>query len=511
MDLKNRKFTMNIAARFPLLLVSLFLVMGVFAQQPPPKHEFRAVWIATVENIDWPSKRGLPVNQQKAEFIKILDMHQQNGMNAIVMQIRPVADAFYPSTLEPWSEYLTGKQGLPPTPYYDPLQFMIEETHNRGMEFHGWFNPYRAVFNVNQSSISPSHITRIRKDWAVTYGKYKWFDPALPEVREHVARVIKDVVSRYDIDAVHFDDYFYPYKIDGKDFPDASSYKKYGNGMSKADWRRSNVDSIIKLLSETIKATNPRVKFGISPFGIWRNKKQDPEGSNTNGSSNYDDLYADIRLWLQKGWIDYVTPQLYWQIGHKLADYTALLDWWSNNTYGKQLYIGQAIYRHSDAGWKNANELPRQIRMLRETPNVHGSVYFSSKTFNVNPFGWNDSLKSNYYRVPAIIPPMKWIDSVPPAKPVLDESKVSFDGTNLKVGFKNQNEDVRNYAFYYSTSNNIDTKDARYLFALIPAAKIRETVINLPAADKKANRYLKVTAIDVNNNESSAEEILLFK
>jgi hypothetical protein len=281
--------------------------------------------------------------------------------------------------------------------------------------------------------------------------------------------------------------------------------------MNKADWRRSNVDSIIKLLSETIKATNPRVKFGISPFGIWRNKKQDPEGSNTNGSSNYDDLYADIRLWLQKGWIDYVTPQLYWQIGHKLADYTALLDWWSNNTYGKQLYIGQAIYRHSDAGWKNANELPRQIQMLRETPNVHGSVYFSSKTFNVNPFGWNDSLKNNYYRVPAIVPPMKWIDSVPPSKPVLDESKVSFDGTNLKVGFKNQDADVRNYAFYYSTSNNIDTKDARYLFALIPAAKIKETMINLPTADKKANRYLKVTAIDVNNNESPAEEILLFR
>lgn len=492
-------------------LALVVIVSNVAAQQSPPKHEFRAVWIATVENIDWPSKKGLPVEQQKAEFIKILDMHQQNGMNAIVMQIRPVADAFYPSTLEPWSEYLTGKQGLPPSPYYDPLQFMLYETHKRGMEFHAWFNPYRAVFNVSQSSVSPSHITRIKKDWAVTYGKFKWFDPALPEVREHVARVIRDVVSRYDIDAVHFDDYFYPYKIDGKDFPDAASYKKYSNGMNKADWRRSNVDSIIKLLSETIKATNPRVKFGISPFGIWRNKKQDPDGSNTNGSTNYDDLYADIRLWLQKGWIDYVTPQLYWQIGHKLADYTELLDWWSNNTYGKQLYIGQAIYRYNDAGWKNANELPRQIRMLRETPNVHGSVYFSSKTFNVNPFGWNDSLRNNYYRVPAIIPPMKWVDSIAPAKPLLDQAKVDFDGTNLKVSFKNQNADVRNYAFYYSTTNNIDVKDARFLYALIPAAMINGATIKLPASDKKINRYLKVTAIDVNNNESEAEELLLFK
>lgn len=502
---------MKSLVKFFILVAVFFPHLQAFAQQAPPKHEFRAVWIATVENIDWPSKKGLSVEQQKAEFIRILDMHQRNGMNAIVMQVRPVADAFYPSTLEPWSEYLTGKQGLPPTPYYDPLQFMIDETHNRGMEFHAWFNPYRAVFNVNQSSVSPSHITRIRRDWAVTYGKFKWFDPALPEVRQHVARVIKDVVSRYDIDAVHFDDYFYPYKIDGKDFPDARSYARYGNGMNKADWRRSNVDSIIKLLSETIKAANPRVKFGISPFGIWRNKKQDPGGSETNGSSNYDDLFADIRLWLEKGWIDYVTPQLYWQIGHKLADYKVLLDWWDENSFGRQLYIGHGIYRFNEAPWRNPNELPRQLQMLREKQNVQGSVYFSSKTFNLNPHGWNDSLRNNYYRVPSIIPPMKWIDSVPPPKPLIDQPKIVFDGQNLRVGFKNQDKDVRNYAFYYSVENNIDTKNPRFLYALIPAARIHGAVIQLPASDKKINRYLKVTAIDVNNNESEAEELLLFK
>lgn len=496
--------------RFLCNLVLSTLAIAAMAQQPP-KHEFRAVWIATVENIDWPSKRGLPVEQQKQEFINILDMHYRNGMNAIVMQVRPVADAFYPSTLEPWSEYLTGKQGLPPTPYYDPLQFMIDETHKRGMEFHAWFNPYRAVFNTGSSSISPSHITRINKEMAVTYGKYKWFDPALPQVREHVSRVIRDVVSRYDIDAVHFDDYFYPYKIDGKDFPDGKSYAKYGKGMNKADWRRSNVDSIIKLLSETIKATNPRVKFGISPFGIWRNKRQDPSGSETNGSSNYDDLYADIRLWLQKGWIDYVTPQLYWQIGHRLADYNALIDWWSTNTYGRQLYIGHGIYRYNEAGWKNPFEIPRQIQIIRQTPNVHGSVYFSSKTFNQNPFGWNDSLRNNYYRIPAIIPPMKWIDSVPPAKPKIDEPRIAFDGTSLKLAFKNPPSDVRNYAIYYSPANNIDIKDSRFLLALIPAKLLPGATINLPASDRKINRYLKITAIDVNNNESQPEELLLFK
>lgn len=498
--------------KFRMRSIFLFVIMlPAVIGNAQPKHELRAVWIATVENIDWPSKKGLPVEQQKQEFIDILNMHQRNGMNAIVMQIRPVADAFYPSTLEPWSEYLNGKQGLPPSPYYDPLQFMVDETHKRGMEFHAWFNPYRAVFNIGQSSIAPSHITRIRKDWAVTYGKFKWFDPALPEVREHVARVIRDVVSRYDIDAVHFDDYFYPYKIDGKEFPDQKSYAKYGNGMNKADWRRSNVDSIIKMLSETIKATNPRVKFGISPFGIWRNKRQDPEGSETNGSSNYDDLYADIRLWLQKGWIDYVTPQLYWQIGHKLADYTALLDWWGKNSFGKQLYIGHGIYRYNEAAWKNPNELPRQIKMLRENKNVQGSIYFSSKNFTVNPNGWSDSLRNNYYRVPAIIPPMKWIDSVPPPKPLIDNPKTVFDGTNLKVAFKNQTNDIRNYAIYYSTENDIDINDTRYLYTIIPAAMINGTTIKLPASDSKINRYLKITAIDVNNNESSAEELLLFK
>lgn len=497
-------------AKLLLLSIFSFSIAKTFPQLVPPKHEFRAVWIATVENIDWPSKRGLPVEQQKQEFINILDMHYRNGMNAVIVQVRPVADAFYPSTLEPWSEYLNGKQGLPPTPYYDPLQFMIDETHKRGMEFHAWINPYRAVFNVGKSSVSPSHVTKIRKDWAVTYGKYKWLDPGIPEVRQHTARVVKDIVSRYDVDAIHMDDYFYPYKESGE-FPDGKSFAQYGNGMTRAEWRRSNVDSIIRLLNETIKNINPRVKFGISPFGIWRNKRQDAEGSNTNGSSNYDDLYADIRLWLKEGWIDYVTPQLYWQIGHKLADYTVLLDWWSKNVYGRELYIGHGIYRYNEAPWRDPKELPAQLQILRQTPNVHGSVYFSSKTFNVNPHGWNDSMRNNYYRLPSIVPPMKWIDSVAPNKPILDQSKVSFNGAELKISFKNMSADVRNYAIYYSTENNITTKDSRFLLAVIPSAALNSTIIKLPMTDKKINRYLKVTAIDVNNNESEAEDLLLFK
>jgi uncharacterized lipoprotein YddW (UPF0748 family) len=503
---------MKLVARLNFIIPFLLFAIVTCAQSSFPKYEFRAVWIASVDNIDWPSKKGLPVDEQKAEFIRILDMHRATGMNAVIVQVRPAADAFYPSTLEPWSEFLNGRQGLPPTPFYDPLQFMIEETHKRGMEFHAWINPYRAVFNVGKSSVSPSHISKIRRDWTVTYGRYKWLDPGIPEVRQHTARVVRDIVSRYDIDAIHMDDYFYPYKDAGKDFPDARTYARYGNGMDKADWRRSNVDSIIKLLNETIKAANPRVKFGISPFGIWRNKKQDPLGSNTNGSSNYDDLYANVLLWLQQGWIDYVAPQLYWYIGHRLADYTELLDWWSRNTYGKHLYIGHAYYRAGESGWKDKQEIPNQLQMLRENKEAKGSIYFSSKTFDKNPFGWNDSLKNNFYFQPAIIPSMPWIDAQPPVRPLIDNPKISFDGEHLKLAFKNKTKDVRNYVIYYSTTDShFSLQDVNYLYAIIPAAVIEQTIINFPASHKGKNRYLKVTVIDVNNNESEPEELLLFK
>ncbi|MBS1639941.1 MAG: family 10 glycosylhydrolase [Bacteroidetes bacterium] len=429
------------------LLITAFQFSFILFAQTPPKFEFRAVWVATVENIDWPSKKGLSVEEQKAEFIHLADMHKQNGMNALIVQIRPTADAFYPSQYEPWSEYLNGTQGLSPTPYYDPLQFMIDETHKRGMEFHAWLNPYRAVFRINKSTVSPTHITKIHPEWFFTYNNQKIFNPGLPEVRQFVASVVKDIVSRYDVDGIHMDDYFYPYK-DGKgtDFPDNKAFEKYGNGLSKDDWRRSNCDSIIKLLDETIKSTNPRVKFGVSPFGVWRNKSKDPDGSNTKaGIGNYDDLYADILLWLKKGWIDYAAPQLYWEIGHKLCDYTVLLDWWGKHTYGRQMFIGHGIYRSLETSersvaWKNPNELPNQIKLLRNNKNIDGSIYFNSKNFDKNPNGWSDSLRLNYYALPAIVPPMPWIDSIAPEKPILQKVKkqlykISYNGKQKIKGF----------------------------------------------------------------------------
>jgi uncharacterized lipoprotein YddW (UPF0748 family) len=393
-----------------ILFTSFFILFTSYLIRSQPKYEFRGVWIATVDNIDWPVK-GMSVDSQKAEYIRQLNMHQRNGMNAVIVQVRPAADAFYPSPYEPWSQWLTGIQGRPPSPWYDPLQFMIEEAHKRGMEFHAWCNPYRADFKVGTSSIGPSHITRLHPEWFLEYGDKKYFDPGNKKVQQYVTTVIANIVDRYDVDAVHMDDYFYPYRIAEKEFPDSINYLKYGNGMNKDDWRRSNVDSIILMISKAIKKEKAWCKFGISPFGVWRNKNKDPDGSDTKaGQTNYDDLYADILLWLKKGWIDYVAPQLYWEFGHPAAPYEVLLDWWSRHTYGRQCYIGLGIYRAgSNDAWKDSTQLPRQIKALRNTSNINGTIYFSSKTFNRNPNGWNDSLKNNYYKAPALIPPMEWL------------------------------------------------------------------------------------------------------
>ncbi len=404
--MKNKKFLFRLRTS---CLLFILLGSSVFSKAQV-NTEFRGVWVATVDNIDWPKKGDYNTESQKAAFIKLLDMHKLNGMNAMIVQVRPAADAFYPSPFEPWSEWLTGKQGLPPSPYYDPLEFMITETHKRGMEFHAWMNPYRAIFNINSSSIAEAHITKIHPDWFLTYGDKQYFDPGNREVQQYVCNVVKDVVSRYAVDAIHFDDYFYPYRIPGKEFPDDAKYQQYGGGMNKDDWRRSNTDSIIYKLSKVIKEANAKCQFGISPFGVWRNIDKDPvNGSNTKaGQTNYDDLYADILLWLKKGWIDYVAPQLYWEFGHKAAPFEVLVDWWGQHSYGKKCYIGLGIYRaNSNTAWKDKTQLPQQITRIRNTPNLQGMIFFSSKSFDNNPNGWSDSLRLNYFSVPAKPPVFK--------------------------------------------------------------------------------------------------------
>ncbi len=429
-----------------LVIAIVFCGSNCFSQEiKNPLFEFRGVWVATVNNIDWPSEKNLSVEDQKKEFIQLADLQQKTGMNVLIVQVRSAADAFFPSAFEPWSEFLTGKQGRPPTPYYDPLAFMIEETHKRGMEFHAWLNPYRAVFNIGSSSIEKNHITHQKKEWFLTYGDKKYFNPALPEVRDYFVKIVLDIINRYDVDGIHIDDYFYPYKIPGKEFPDLKFYHKYGNGLSKDDWRRSNCDSIIKQLWITINSAPRRVKFGVSPFGVWRNIDKDKLGSNTKaGQTNYDDLYANILLWLKNGWMDYCVPQLYWERGHELCDYDTLLNWWANNAYNRHMYIGHGLYKAGTTkGYRDFNEIPNEVINLRKQSNVQGSVYFSSNSLTKNINGWTDSLQLNYYSSPALVPPMSWINNTKPLPPIILEKAYK------KYTLKNMNAiPIKGYALF---------------------------------------------------------------
>lgn len=504
-------------------LALLLLQPGVLPAQTSainPKYEFRGAWIATVNNIDWPSSKYLTADAQKQEYINLLNRLQQTGINAVIVQVRPSADAFYQSKYEPWSEYLTGRQGVPPSPFYDPLAFMIDETHRRGMEFHAWINPYRAMQSPS-STIAAGHISKARPGWFVKYGDRKYFNPGIPAVRKYLTDVVIDIITHYDVDAIHMDDYFYPYRIAGKEFPDLQAYKQYGNGLSKAAWRRSNCDSIVKMLHDSILKYRPMIKFGISPFGVWRNNSVDPRGSDTKaGQTCYDDLYADVLLWLKNEWIDYAVPQLYWEIGHKLCDYETLLNWWSENSYGKQLYIGHGVYRAIEKptpAWRNTNELPNEIRMLRNDANVQGSVYYSTKHLLYNPNGWVDSLRFNYYRTPALIAPMPWVDTVGPQPPRI--TKINVDEDNSVEQFivsgdglnKNETENIKSFVVYLSQSI-IDITNTPAI--IIPAGSnlnyqflLQST--NIPAAWKHC--YVGVTSVDRENNESAVSNLLLLE
>jgi uncharacterized lipoprotein YddW (UPF0748 family) len=496
-----------------LLGVALMLT-GILYQvkaQLPPKREFRAVWIATVENIDWPSRKGLPVEIQKQEFINLLDKQQRNGMNAVIVQIRPVADAFYDSPFEPWSEYLSGVQGQAPSPYYDPLRFMLEETHKRGMEFHAWFNPYRAAISTNKNSVAANHITRMRPQWFVNFDGKKYFDPGIPEVREYVTQIIRDVVRRYDIDAVHFDDYFYPYPVAGKDFPDHNSYRQYGRNMVKDDWRRWNVDTTIQMVSKMIKEEKPWVKFGISPFGIWRNKNKDQDGSYTTGLSNYDDLYADVRKWLKNGWIDYVAPQLYWERGHRAANYELLLNWWAQHGYGRNVYIGHGVYRlRSSAAWSVPAELPIQITEARTLNTIHGSAFYSAKSFNGNPLGFEDTLRNHFYRYPALRPAMPWINLPAPIPPYFIDAFERVDGLHLYWADDDTSGRTQQYILYrFNANESINLNDPTKILAIIQQMPDPQFI---DYSYVKGNLYTYVvTALNRLQTESWASDPLYMK
>ena len=444
-------------------LFSFFLLIAVYAQSP--KREFRAAWIATVANIDWPSKPGLPAIEQQQQFIQRLDQLKALGCNAVIVQVRPVCDALYDSKLEPWSRFLTGRQGEAPFPYYDPLIFMIAETHKRNMEFHAWFNPYRALMDSKQNPNPPKHVTRTHPEWVIKYGGKSYLDPGIPEVREYVINVITDVVKRYDIDAVHLDDYFYPYRVANVEFGDAKTYAKYGQGANKDDWRRNNISLFISFLNTNIKHLKPYVKLGVSPFGIWRNSDKDPEGSATKGGqTNYDDLYADVLMWMQQGWVDYLLPQLYWEHGSHAAPFGVLMPWWYGHCYKRHVYYGLAAYRMMNSGsgaWSGVKELMWQLRDVRgQCPNS-GYAFFSASSFDKIRAPIKDSLQNSFNKYPALVPPMPWLDSIPPVAPVL---KVAPEGNGawLKWEESNPQKEPLRYVVYRFTNNepiNLERND----------------------------------------------------
>ena len=368
---------------------------GTFNQRT---NELRGVWVASVINIDWPSKKGLSVESQKREYIQILENVKKWNMNAVFVQVKPVGDAFYPSKYAPWSEYLTGTQGI--NPGYDPLKFMVDEAHKRGIEFHAWFNPYRLTMNGGIEKLSINNIGRKKPEWTVMYGGKLYLNPGIPEVNDYVVDSIMEVVKNYDIDGVHMDDYFYPYKVKGQEYPDSTQYKKYGRNFSSiGDWRRNNINMLVQKLNKSIKNEKSDVSFGISPFGVWRNASTDPiKGSNTRaGIQNYDDLYADILKWMENSWLDYVAPQIYWNQGFEVAEYNTLVNWWSNNAKKTKtdLYIGQAAYKVKD--WTNSNELTNQINYNRRFSEVKGSIFFSYKSLRDNPKNIMASLLNGPY------------------------------------------------------------------------------------------------------------------
>lgn len=489
------------------IAISLSTVVVSASAQVVPKRELRAAWIATVTNIDWPSERGLNAYQQQAEYVELLDLLKGVGMNAVIVQVRPAADAFYPSSYEPWSEYLTGQQGKRPEPYYNPLAFMIAEARQRGMEFHAWFNPYR-VSMKDSVTFAANHPFYLHPEWFLKYGGKWYYDPGHPGAQEYVLQAIIETVRHYDVDAVHFDDYFYPYRIAGEVFPDSCSYRAYGNGYENIDdWRRSNVDFFVRELSYRVKKEKPHVKFGISPFGVWRNHDKDPDGSLTKaGQTNYDDLYADVLKWLREGWIDYVTPQLYWHIGFEAADYSVLVDWWSRHCYGRQLFIGQAAYRIGRKGWEDPDELSNQIALNRRYKEVGGSMYFSARVFAEDRLGINTKMKA-LYPYPALVPAATWIDALPPSAPSIQHVGGS-QGEGVSLSWSDTTDASYYVVYRFKQETPPSTDNPANIAAIIPRRPSAEQHWLDTTVAKRTSYSYGITAVDRTHNESTLSPVV---
>lgn len=479
---------------------------------PVNKREFRGAWIQSVNG----QFQGMGTQAMQKNLSHQLDVLQAEGVNAIIFQVRPECDALYKSDIEPWSKFLTGKQGQAPSPYWDPLQWMITECHKRNMELHAWINPYRALTKTTKE-LASNHIAAVHPEYCFQYDGLTILNPAFKECRDYTCKVVADIVSRYDVDGLHIDDYFYPYPAAGKQLPDLEQYEYYrnhanGTPLTIGDWRRRNVNIFIEQLSKTIKQTKPWVKFGVSPFGIYRNKKNDSRGSNTNGTQNYDDLYADCLLWDEKGWVDYTVPQLYWQIGHKAADYETLIQWWSEKFTNRPLYIGEDIERtvdNKDLVNPSQDQMAAKFRLHEQCKNVKGTVLWYSRVAVDNKGNYGSRLQQNYWHYPALQPKMEFIDGKAPA----DVSKlkvVDVNGDNVLFWTEPSGKDWKDkavkyvvYRFLYGEKENLD--DARKIVAITT-----NNFYKLPAEVKgqKKQKYIYyVTALDRLQNESDGVKV----
>lgn len=499
--------------KFSTILLTLFISISIFSQSIPPKREFRAAWVATVTNLDWPSSNNLSTASQKQELINLLDELKADGINTVIFQVRSESDAMYSSSFDPWSYWLTGSQGTAPYPYYDPLEFAVEEAHKRGMEIHAWFNPYRAERSVGNYTTASNHVTKLHPDWIFQIGTIKILNPGLKEVRNYIASVIYDVISRYDVDGVHFDDYFYPYPPNHmtasttNNALDDSAFAADPRGFTnKYDWRRDNVNTMVKQVNDTIQSLKPWIKFGISPFGIW----QPGYPSGITGMNAYTDIYCDAMNWLDNKTIDYLTPQLYWPFGGG-QDYGKLQPWWADSVFanGRHFYPGHAYYRIS--AWTSASEMPNQIRLDRANSKVQGGVFFRAKNFPENPKGVTDSLKNDLYRFMALNPIMSWKDVIVP-NPIqnLRFEKLANGQAGLTWDLPataSDGDSAYRYVVYRFSDPNIQPANLDDPSNIINIEGLRQSIPETPPT-AEGPYYFVVTALDRNYNESTMSEVI---
>ncbi|EAR01051.1 glycoside hydrolase family 10 protein [Maribacter sp. HTCC2170] len=491
-----------------LLLLIIFNSCDAIKPIPQPRTEFRGVWVATVVNIDWP-KNGLDaIEKQKADFLKILEFYDQLNFNTVIVQVRTAGDSFYDSKYAPWSRFLTGTEGKSTEGHFDMLNWMIDQTHNRGFEFHAWLNPYRATFDLKTDVLSATHDFNLHPEWMLKYGNKYYYNPGLPEVRERLASIMGEVVTKYDIDAIHFDDYFYPYRIKDEIFNDSLAYNYHSfSGQTVENWRRSNIDSLVKNIHSTVKNIKPWVQFGISPFGVWKNKSTDPRGSDTKaGQTTYEDLYADPLTWMNEGWIDYLVPQVYWSMDLPVASHKKIVNWWSNNSVNTNLYIGNGAYKirsNSDKAWDDKKEMPNQLKLARKDSKVQGNVLFSAKSLmNDNP-DVVEYLKRRFYKNAALPPisPMAKVESA--RQPQLLSIETTSNGIEINLSPQEDNR----FAMVYSSGKKNRTEYP--LKRLLEKLPVNENKIILPKTIFKDKKYIALSVINYYGQESEPILILL--